>query len=106
VPITLSERAARHFSVQLERYPGAAVRLSVKAAGCAGFAYSVDHTQAVGEDDTLFESRGIRLVVDPASLPHVQGTTLDLVQEGLARRLRFSNPNATETCGCGESFGT
>jgi iron-sulfur cluster assembly protein len=105
-PITLSERAARHFSVQLERSPGAAVRLSVKAAGCAGFAYSVDHTQAVGEDDTVFESRGIRIVVDPASLPHVQGTTLDLVQEGLARRLRFSNPNATETCGCGESFGT
>jgi iron-sulfur cluster assembly protein len=104
--VTLSERAAQHFLIQLQRYPGAAVRLSVKAAGCAGFAYSVDHTVEVRDDDAVFESRGIRIVVDPASLPHVQGTTLDLVHEGLARRLRFHNPNAAETCGCGESFGT
>jgi iron-sulfur cluster assembly protein len=104
--VTLSERAAQYFSIQLERYPGAALRLSVKAAGCAGFAYSVDHTVEVREDDTVFESRGIRIVVGRACLPHVQGTTLDLVQDGLARRLRFHNPNATETCGCGESFGT
>jgi len=46
-----------------------------------------------------------RIVVDAASLPYVQGTTLDVVQEGLARRLRFANPNALQTCGCGESFG-
>jgi iron-sulfur cluster assembly protein len=104
--VTLSERAARHFAIQLERYPGAAVRLGVKPAGCAGFAYSVDHTDTIRDDDRVFESRGIRIVVDPVSLPHVQGTTLDLVQDGLARRLRFRNPNATETCGCGESFGT
>jgi iron-sulfur cluster assembly protein len=104
--VTLTERAAQHFANQLERYPGAAVRLGVKPAGCAGFAYSVDHTDTIHDDDTVFESRGIRIVVDPGSLPQVQGTTLDLVQDGLARRLRFRNPNATETCGCGESFGT
>ena len=105
-PMALTERAAQHFATQLERYPGAAVRLGVKPAGCAGFAYSVDPTDTIGDDDTVFESRGIRIVVDPASLPHVQGTTIDLVQEGLARRLRFHNPSATKTCGCGESFGT
>jgi iron-sulfur cluster assembly protein len=48
----------------------------------------------------------VRIAVDPASLPRVQGTTVDLVQEGLARRLRFDNPNARQSCGCGESFGT
>jgi iron-sulfur cluster assembly accessory protein len=54
----------------------------------------------------VFESAGVRIAVDPASLPRVQGTTVDLVREGLARRLRFDNPNARQSCGCGESFGT
>jgi iron-sulfur cluster assembly protein len=105
-PVSLTERAAQHFATQLQRYPGSSVRLSVKPAGCAGFAYRVDHTEAIRGDDTVFESHGIRIAVDPASLPRVQGTTLDLVQDRLARRLRFDNPNATKSCGCGESFGT
>jgi len=56
--------------------------------------------------DVTFECGGVRLVVDAASLPFVQGTTVRLVQEGLARRLRFDNPNARQSCGCGESFAT
>jgi iron-sulfur cluster assembly protein len=59
---------------------------------------------AIRAGDTVFESQGIRIAVDAASLPYVQGTTLDLVQEGLARRLHFDNPNAGESCGCGKSF--
>jgi iron-sulfur cluster assembly protein len=107
LPVTLSERAARHFVSQLAKHPGAtAVRLSVEAAGCSGFSYRVDPASAIRDDDAVFESRGIRIAVDPASLPHVQGTTIDITQAGLARRLRFDNPNATQTCGCGESFGT
>jgi iron-sulfur cluster assembly protein len=54
----------------------------------------------------LFECSGVRVAVDPSSLPYVQGTTVRLVQEGLARRLRFDNPNAQQQCGCGESFAT
>lgn len=107
VPVSLSERAARHFVSQLAKHPGAvAVRLSVEPAGCSGFSYRVDPVIAIGDDDTVFESRGIRIVVDPASLPQVHGTEIDLAEVGLARRLRFDNPNATQTCGCGESFGT
>ena len=106
-PIVLSAAAARHFAAQLAKRPGAAaVRLGVRAAGCSGYRYRVDHADAVGAEDVVFESNGIRIAVDPASLPHVQGTTLDVVQDGLSRRLRFDNPNAAQTCGCGESFGT
>jgi iron-sulfur cluster assembly protein len=106
-PVVLSAAAARHFASQLAKRPGAAaVRLAVQAAGCSGYRYRVDHADAVGAQDVVFESNGIRIAVDPASLPHVQGTTLDVVQEGLSRRLRFDNPNAAQTCGCGESFGT
>jgi iron-sulfur cluster assembly protein len=106
-PIVLSAAAARHFAAQLAKRPGAAaVRLAVQAAGCSGYRYRVDHADAIGADDVVFQSHGIRIAVDPASLAHVQGTTLDVVQDGLSRRLRFDNPNAAQTCGCGESFGT
>ena len=107
LPISLTGRAAKHLAAQLAQRPAAvAVRLGVAPAGCSGFRYRVDFADAVCEGDAVFESSGIRIAVNAASLPHVQGTTLDLVQEGLARRLRFDNPNARSTCGCGESFGT
>jgi iron-sulfur cluster assembly protein len=105
--ITLSGSAARHFAAQLAKRPGAAaVRLAVQPAGCSGYRYRVDHADAISAEDVVFESNGIRIAVDPDSLPHVHGTTLDVVQEGLSRRLRFDNPNVIRTCGCGESFGT
>lgn len=103
-PITLTEGAAKHLVAQLAKRPGAAVRLSVRAAGCSGLRYRVDHERAIRADDVVFESRAVRIVVDAYSLPYLQGTTLDLVHEGLARRLRFDNPNARQSCGCGESF--
>ncbi len=106
LPVSLSKAAARHFAAQLAKHPDAiAVRFSVEAAGCSGFGYRVDPAGEVHADDTVFESRGIRIVVDGQSLPRVHGTVLDVVQEGLARRLRFDNPNARQSCGCGESFG-
>ena len=105
-PVFVSARAAKHFAAQLAKHPGAiAVRLAVEAAGCSGFGYRVDPTDTVRDDDKVFESRGVRVVVNAASLPYLQGTTLDVVEEGLARRVRFDNPNARRSCGCGETFG-
>lgn len=106
-PIQVTERAAAHFRAQLAKEPVAmAVRLSVEPSGCSGFGYRVDSAAAIRDGDRVFESRGVRIVVDRESLPYVQGSTLDVVQEGLARRLRFDNPNARQTCGCGESFSS
>ncbi len=106
-PVTLSERAARHFAVQLAKRPATGgVRLSVQPSGCSGFSYRVDFADGKRADDAVFENGPIRILVDPLSLPYVQGASIDVVQEGLARRLRFDNPNARHTCGCGESFGT
>lgn len=103
--IRLTESAARHFARQLTRAPaGSGVRLSVVPAGCSGYRYRVDHAGPIGPDDTVFESRGIRILVDSTSLARIQGTTVDVIQEGLSRRVRFDNPNAEKTCGCGESF--
>ena len=105
-PVRVTARAARHLAAQLAKHPGAvAVRLAALPSGCSGFRYRVDPTDTVHEGDSVFNSNGVRIVVDATSLPYVQGITLDIVEEGLARRLRFDNPNARQTCGCGESFG-
>jgi iron-sulfur cluster assembly protein len=104
-PIRVTGRAAEHFRAQLAREPGAiAVRFSVEPSGCSGFGYRVDAATAIRDGDVVFECQGVRIVVDRFSLPYVHGSALDVVQEGLARRLRFDNPNARQTCGCGESF--
>ena len=105
LPVSLTESAARHFSRQLAQHANSVgVRLGVAAAGCSGFSYRVDPAYEIGADDVVFESRGIRIVVDRQSLARVHGTVLDVVEEGLARRVRFDNPNARESCGCGKSF--
>ena len=107
LPVTLTPDAARFLAAQLRKHPDAVgMRLAVVSAGCSGLRYRVDPADAVRADDVVFDCSGLRVVVDRASLPFVQGTTLCLVQEGLARRLRFDNPNARQNCGCGESFGT
>ena len=107
LPVTLTADAARFLALQLEKRPAAAgVRLAVAPAGCSGLRYQVEPIDAPGADDVVFECAGVRVAVDRASLPFVQGTTVRLSQEGLARRLRFDNPNARQSCGCGESFGT
>jgi iron-sulfur cluster assembly protein len=105
-PIELSETAAQHLRAQIARHPGAvAVRLAIERAGCSGFRYRIDRADEIHEEDAVFESAGVRIAVDRASLPYVQGTRLHLVREGLARRLRYENPNVRQSCGCGESFG-
>jgi iron-sulfur cluster assembly protein len=107
LPLAVTTKAATHLAAQLAKHPGArAVRLGVETAGCSGLRYRVDPARAIRDGDVVFESAGIRIVVDAASLPHLQGTTIDVVQEGLARRVRFDNPNVRQSCGCGESFRT
>ncbi len=107
LPIAVTERAAKFLSAQLAKHPGAvAVRLGVKPSGCSGLRYVVDHADAILAGDVVFESHGVRIAVGLDSLPFVHGIAVDIVEQGLARKLDFRNPNATQTCGCGESFGT
>lgn len=103
--VKVTARAGAYLAAQLSRQPDAlAVRLAVVPAGCSGLRYRVEPAASLATDDAVFESGPVRIAVDPLSLPYVQGTLVDLVQEGLARKLRFDNPNARQSCGCGESF--
>ena len=107
LPIVIAADAAQFLAAQLGKQPGSiGVRLAVVPAGCSGLRYRVDPVDTVNAADAMFECGGVRVFVDPASLPFIQGSTLRLAQEGLSRRLRFDNPNARQSCGCGESFGT
>ncbi|KAF7598775.1 MAG: iron-sulfur cluster assembly protein IscA [Candidatus Dactylopiibacterium carminicum] len=103
--VTLSAAAARHINKFLaKRGKGVGVRLGVKTTGCSGMAYKLEYADDVDADDLVFESQGLKVLVDPKSLPYIDGTELDFVREGLNEGFKFNNPNAKNECGCGESF--
>lgn len=103
--VTLSEAAARHIARFIEkRGKGVGVRLGVKTSGCSGMAYKLEYADATENDDVIFESHGVKVMVDPKSLPYIDGTELDFVREGLNEGFQFNNPNVKNECGCGESF--
>lgn len=103
--ITLTQKAAEHISRHIEkRGKGLGLRLGVRATGCSGLAYSFDYVDEAGDKDQVFEQRGVKVFIDPKSMPYLDGTQLDYSREGLNEGFRFSNPNEKASCGCGESF--
>lgn len=103
--ITLSDRAAEHVKDFLNKDGrGLGLRVGVKTTGCSGYQYVVEAAQSTGEQDEVFESKGVKIFVDKLSLPFLRGLEMDYVREGLNEAFQFSNPNTRDTCGCGESF--
>jgi len=81
------------------------VKLSVKGGGCAGFTYQWDAVDEVADDDEIFELSNGKFAIDGAGLLFVAGTTIDFKKEVFGSYMDIRNPNATSSCGCGESFG-
>ncbi len=103
--ISLTEKAAKHVNRNLEkRGKGIGLRLGVRTTGCSGLAYELEYVDQVSADDAVFESQGIKVFVDPKSLPYIDGTELDFAREGLNEGFKFQNPYVKDECGCGESF--
>ena len=104
--IQLTEAAASHVSQQLaKRGKGEGLRVGTKKSGCTGYAYTVDYADEISEQDHVFESHGIRVVTDTASLALLDGMTIDFVKtNALNQGFEFINPNVKDMCGCGESF--
>lgn len=103
--ITLTQKAADHINRHLsKRGKGLGLRLGVRLTGCSGMAYNVDYVDDVQPNDQLFEQHGVKVWVDPKSLPFIDGTEIDFQREGLSEGFRFNNPNEKASCGCGESF--
>lgn len=103
--ILLTESAADRVRTHLaQRGAGLGLRVGIKKTGCSGFAYVVNYADEIKPDDAVFEALGVKVVVDPLSLPLIDGTVVDFVKQGLNEAFRFQNPKAKGECGCGESF--
>ena len=103
--VTLTESAANRVISHLnQRGSGEGLRVGVKTSGCSGYAYELDYAQEITDQDVVFESHGVKIVVQAEHLEFLSGTEVDYVEDGLSAMFQFKNPNVTEQCGCGESF--
>jgi iron-sulfur cluster assembly protein len=80
------------------------VRVGVKSGGCSGLSYELKFDKEKQESDKLFESNGVKIIVEPKSFLYIAGTTLEYSGGLNGTGFVFNNPNAERTCGCGESF--
>jgi iron-sulfur cluster assembly accessory protein len=104
--LTLTEAAAERVEL-IARKQGRPpiLRLSVEGGGCSGFQYKFDLADAVEEGDSVSETAGVQLLVDPVSLDLLAGSTVDYVESLGGAAFKVENPQAASGCGCGSSFG-
>ena len=103
--IILTENAAKRVALIAERQSKPAVlRLAVDGGGCAGFTYKFELADGADAEDTVAETDGVKLVVDPMSLDLVRGSAVDFVEDLGGAAFKVTNPNAQSGCGCGSSF--
>jgi len=105
--ITLTDKGAEKvhefLASQGSEIETAGLRVGVRGGGCSGFQYALAFDQE-RDGDVVFEDRGIRLLVDKPSLPYVQGSVIDYVDEMQGAGFKVDNPNVVAACGCGSSF--
>lgn len=103
--VTLTETAAQRVKTFLQkRGKGEGLRLGVKTVGCSGKAYVVDYADLIEPSDRVFESHGVKVIVNEQNLAYLDGTEVDYGRDGMSEGFRFNNPNVKGQCGCGESF--
>ncbi|GGA65757.1 iron-binding protein IscA [Neiella marina] len=103
--VTMTDAAADRVSAFLSnRGKGVGLRLGVRTTGCSGLAYVLEFVDELEDGDEVFETHGLKVIIDGKSLVYLNGTELDFVKEGLNEGFQFNNPNVKDECGCGESF--
>jgi iron-sulfur cluster assembly protein len=105
--VTITERAAAKVRQLLEAESDpalTALRVAVEGGGCSGFQYALGFDAGPESDDAVVELHGVRIVVDPYSLPYVDGADLDYVDGLTGAGFQITNPNVEAACGCGSSF--
>lgn len=105
--ITVTENA-RDKAVELMRQDNrpedSFIRVGVEGGGCSGLSYKLEFDHQLRDDDKVFEDKGVRIVCDKKSFLYLVGTQLDFSDGLNGKGFTFNNPNASRTCGCGESF--
>ncbi len=105
--ITVSDRAKEHALELIKnesRPDNSFIRVGVEGGGCSGLSYKLEFDNQLKEGDQTFEDKGIKVVVDKKSFLYLVGTELDYTGGLNGKGFVFINPNASRTCGCGESF--
>lgn len=103
--IQVTETAAKKIKQNLARRgSGVGIRIGVRTTGCSGLAYVLEYVDRINDEDTVFESQDVQVIVDAKSLPILGDLDVDYVRQGLNEGFEFNNPNEKDRCGCGESF--
>lgn len=103
--ITITELASRKTKSSLQkRGKGLGIRVGVKTTGCSGLAYVLEYVDTPLETDTIYESNGVKIFVDPKNIPYLDGMEIDWKRNGLNEGFDFINSLEKARCGCGESF--
>jgi len=104
--IQLTPKAAKAVQrfIRFSETPVSGMRVTVSGGGCSGFQYGVRLEAAPAADDTVFEIDGIKVLIDPATKPLIDGLTIDFIESMTESGFKFDNPNAKAACGCGKSF--
>ncbi len=104
--VRVTEKAAQKVKTlqQQEGKVGYALRLRVVGGGCSGYSYSMDFDQNSQPEDAVFENQGVKIFVDPKSLPMLDNCQVDWVDAMTGAGFTIQNPNAKGSCGCGHSF--
>lgn len=104
VQLTESATVAVKKFIDGSEKPVQGLRISVQGGGCSGFQYGLALEESQGAEDVIYEYAGLKVFVDPASAPMLEGVTVDFVDNINGAGFKFENPNATASCGCGNSF--
>jgi iron-sulfur cluster assembly accessory protein len=103
--VQVTERAFQRIANVLAAEPaGSVLRVAVNGGGCSGFQYVFDIDKAVNGDDLVLGEGLARVVIDETSLPFLNGSVIDFVDDLIGQSFKITNPNATASCGCGTSF--
>jgi iron-sulfur cluster assembly protein len=103
--IQVTEAAAKKIKQNLARRgSGVGIRIGIRTTGCSGLAYVLEYVDRINNEDTVFTSQDVSIIVDAKSLPILGNLDVDYVRQGLNEGFEFTNPSEKDRCGCGESF--
>ncbi len=111
MPVTLTDKAAEQLKAIMKSEvenknlkADAALRLMVVGGGCSGFSYKMGFDETIKDDDRAEDIKGVKVIVDEKSNLYLDGVEIDFHDGLMGKGFVFNNPNASGTCGCGESF--
>ncbi|MCF7644842.1 iron-sulfur cluster insertion protein ErpA [Bacillus subtilis] len=103
--ISVSDAAAKRIVKILQKQTDkSALRISVEGGGCSGFSYKFDLVDDTNDDDLIIEKDGAKVLIDSISVPYIDGSVIDFIDDLMGQSFQINNPNVTSSCGCGVSF--